>query len=60
MGLGRGPCICSTSCRAFFLSQEDNGGEMDDEQEDADFARNDATEEEAVPGDDEPNRDEEY
>lgn len=39
---------------------EDNGGEMDDEQEDADFARNDATEEEAVPGDDEPNRDEEY
>lgn len=39
---------------------EDNGGEMDDEQEDADFARNDATEEEAVPGDDEPNRDDEY
>lgn len=39
---------------------EDNGGEMDDEQEDADFTRKDATEEEAVPGDDEPNRDEEY
>ncbi|XP_032904208.1 Golgi integral membrane protein 4-like isoform X3 [Amblyraja radiata] len=39
---------------------EDNGGEMDDEQEDVDLARKDATEEEAVPGDDEANRDEEY